>query len=66
LATAVGLATVEILTTILASAGMPTVTEMPKTVWTPTTHYFLEKFAEKLSRMAKNLRKIHKRVKISH
>jgi hypothetical protein len=50
LATAVGLATVEILTTILASAESPTATEVPKTVRTPTTHDFLEKFAEKLDR----------------
>jgi hypothetical protein len=55
LATAVGLAIVEILTTILASAGTPTATEVPNTVWTPTTHDFLEKFAEKLFRTAKNL-----------
>jgi hypothetical protein len=57
LATAAGLAPVEIPTTILPSAGTPTATEVQKTVWTPTTHDFFEKFAEKLFRMAKNLRK---------
>jgi hypothetical protein len=50
----VGLATVEIPTTMFASAGTPTAIEVPKTVWTPTTHDFLEKIAEKLFKMAKN------------
>jgi hypothetical protein len=43
LATAVGLTTVDP-TTTLASAGTPTSTEVPKTVWTPTTHDVFEKF----------------------
>jgi hypothetical protein len=34
----------------LASAGTPTATEVQKTVWTPTTHDFLEKIAEKFER----------------
>jgi hypothetical protein len=37
----VGLATVKIPTTILASVGTPTAIEVPKTVWTPSTHDFL-------------------------
>jgi hypothetical protein len=54
LATAVGLTTVDP-TTTLASAGTPTSTEVPKTVWTPTTRDFLEKFSKKLFRTAKYL-----------
>jgi hypothetical protein len=50
----VGLATVEIPTTILASAGTPTATEVPKTVWKPTTHDFRKKFAGKLFSTAKS------------
>ncbi len=36
--TAVGIATVEIPTTILASSRTPTATEVSKTVWKPSTH----------------------------
>jgi hypothetical protein len=54
LATVGRLASVEILTKILASAGKPTAIVVPKTVWTPTTHDFLEKLAEKLFRTVKN------------
>jgi hypothetical protein len=35
-------ATVETPTTILATAGTPTATEVSETVWTPTTHDFWE------------------------
>ncbi len=63
----VGLAIVEIPTTILASAGTPTAIKVPKTVWTPTTHDFLEKFLEKLFITAKKImKKAKKRVKIPY
>ncbi len=49
------LTTRKLATTMLASAGKLTATEVPKTEWTPTTHDIFEKFAEKLFRTAKKL-----------
>jgi hypothetical protein len=39
-------ATVETPTTLLASAGPSTATEMPETEWTPKNHEFSQKFAK--------------------
>jgi hypothetical protein len=50
----IGLSTVEIPTTILASAGTPIATEVPKTVWTTTTHDFFGEIFGKLFRTAKS------------
>jgi hypothetical protein len=56
----VGLATVEIPTAILASAGTPTTAiEVPKTEWTPTTHDFLEKLLKYTSERPKIREKGH-------
>jgi hypothetical protein len=44
-------------TTVLLSEGKQTATAVLETVWTPTTHDILDKFAKKLDRTAKNAKK---------
>jgi hypothetical protein len=59
-------ATVETPTTLLASAGPSTATEMPETVQTPINHEFSQKFAKNSANSKNVVKKYTKVVKIAY